>query len=117
VEGADIVITMTSAREPVLEAQWIARGAHVNAAGANWAERRELPKDLILNYGAFVAVDASDVAKLEAPEEYASATELKEVVGGRNVGRRSADQITVFKSHGLGVEDIAVAGYIYEQFS
>jgi len=121
VEGADVVVTMTSSREPVLESSWIAPGTHINAAGANWADRRELPPDLILNRGALVTVDAADVAQLEAGPEYSSAIELKEIVkdaaSGRNPGRTSADQITIFKSQGLGVEDIAVAGYIYEQFA
>jgi len=112
---------MTSSREPVLESSWLAPGTHINAAGANWADRRELPPDLILNRGALVTVDAADVAQLEAGPEYSSAIELKEIVkdaaSGRNPGRTSADQITIFKSQGLGVEDIAVAGYIYEQFA
>jgi ornithine cyclodeaminase/alanine dehydrogenase-like protein (mu-crystallin family) len=115
VEGADIVITMTSSREPVLESSWIGPGTHINAAGANWADRRELPVDLILQRGALVTIDAADVGKLEAPAEYASAIELKEIVAGRQPGRTSADQITIFKSQGLAVEDIAVAGYIYER--
>jgi ornithine cyclodeaminase/alanine dehydrogenase-like protein (mu-crystallin family) len=113
VESADIVITMTSSREPVLESSWIAPGTHINAAGANWADRRELPVDLILNRNALVTTDAADVAKLEAPPEYSSAVELKEVVVSRTT-RASANQITIFKSQGLAVEDIAVAGYIWE---
>lgn len=116
VEAADIVITMTSSREPVLESSWIAPGTHINAAGANWADRRELPVDLILNRNALVTTDAAEVAKLEAPPEYASAIELKEVVAGRSA-RASANQITIFKSQGLAVEDIAAAGYLYERIA
>src|ERR1019366_580380 len=49
VEGADIVVTATSSKEPVLAGEWISPGTHINASGSNWAERRELPTDLILN--------------------------------------------------------------------
>jgi alanine dehydrogenase len=123
VEGADIVVTATSSKLPVVEAGWIAPGAHVNGTGSNWAERRELPADLVFEKAAIVAVDSVEVAKLESGDlliplrDYASfpGVELSEIVAGKRPGRTSADQITVFKSNGLAVEDIAVAGYIYEE--
>lgn len=125
VEGADIVVTMTSSREPVLEASWIAPGAHINAAGSNWANRRELPAEVVLDRGAVVAVDSVEVAKIESGDlliplaERGSAAfpavELSAIVSGGLPGRTSAGQITIFKSNGLAVEDIAVAGYIYEE--
>lgn len=64
VEGADIIATATSSKEPVLEASWVKAGAHVNAAGANWAERRELPEDLVFDRASLVAVDSVEVANL-----------------------------------------------------
>lgn len=125
VEGADIVITATNSKEPVLAREWISPGAHINAAGSNWAERRELPTDLILDRSALVAVDSVEVAKIESgdiliPLREINGTsfpgvELAEIVAGKRPGRTSADQITIFKSNGLAVEDIAVAGYIYEE--
>jgi alanine dehydrogenase len=123
VEGADIVVTATSSKVPVLESDWIAPGAHVNGTGANWAERRELPAALVYERAAIVAVDSVDVAKIESGDlliplaDYASfpGVELSEIIAGKRLGRTSADQITVFKSNGLAVEDIAVAGYIYEE--
>jgi alanine dehydrogenase len=66
VQGADIVSTATSSREPVFESGWIAPGTHVNGAGSNWAERRELPADLIFGRAALVAVDSVEVAKIES---------------------------------------------------
>jgi alanine dehydrogenase len=123
VEGADIVVTATSSKVPVVEAAWIAPGTHVNGTGSNWAERRELPADLVFERAAIVAVDSIEVAKLESGDlliplpDYASfpGVELSEIVAGKRPGRTSADQITVFKSNGLAVEDIAVAGYVYEE--
>lgn len=125
VEAAAIVVTATSSREPVLESAWIAPGTHVNATGSNWADRRELPGDLVMNRASLIAVDSVEGAKLESGDllipwrESAGKSfpgvELSEIVAGRLPGRVSPDQITIFKSNGLAAEDIAVAGYIYEQ--
>jgi ornithine cyclodeaminase/alanine dehydrogenase-like protein (mu-crystallin family) len=125
VDGADIVTTATSSKEPVFESDWIASGTHVNGTGSNWAERRELPAALVLERAAVVAVDSVEVAKLESGDlliplrekgqAVLPAVELAEIVAGKRPGRTSADQITVFKSNGLAVEDIAVAGYVYEE--
>jgi alanine dehydrogenase len=130
VEGADIVVTATSSKEPVFESSWISPGTHVNASGSNWADRRELPAELIYERAAIVAVDSVEVAKLESgdlliplgdpggksfPGRAFPGVELSEIIAGKRQGRTSADQITVFKSNGLAVEDIAVAGYIYEE--
>jgi len=125
VEGADIVVTATSSKEPVFESSWLAPGTHVNGSGSNWADRRELPAELIYERAAIVAVDSVEVAKLESGDlliplgepgrESFPGVELAEIVAGKRQGRTSADQITVFKSNGLAVEDIAVAGYIYKE--
>jgi alanine dehydrogenase len=125
VEGADIVVTATSSKDPVFDSSWIAPGTHVNGTGSNWAERRELPAELVFERAAIVAVDSVEVAKLESGDlliplgepGYPSfpGVELSEIVAGRRAGRTSADEITVFKSNGLAVEDIAVAGYVYEE--
>jgi alanine dehydrogenase len=123
VEGADIVVTATSSKVPVFESAWIAPGTHVNGTGSNWAQRRELPAELVFERAAIVAVDSIEVAKIESGDlliplgDYGSfpGVELSEIVAGKRPGRTSADQITVFKSNGLAVEDVAVAGYIYEE--
>jgi alanine dehydrogenase len=125
VEGADIVVTATSSKDPVLESEWIAPGAHVNATGSNWAERRELPSDLVYKRAAIVAVDSIEVAKLESGDlliplresnhNAFPGVELAGIVAHKQPGRTSADQVTIFKSNGLAVEDIAVAGHVYEE--
>jgi alanine dehydrogenase len=114
VRGADIVVTATNSKDPVVEAAWIARGTHVNAMGSNIASRRELPADL-LRGAAVVAVDSLEQAKIEAGEliladSWANVVELRDVQPGYDPGR-----ITIFKSIGLGVEDVAAGGFIYEQ--
>lgn len=127
VRNADIVVTMTSTIEPVLRSEWIAPGTHINAAGSNWAHRRELDSKLVLRRGALIAVDSVEAGMIESgdlliPMREASlpafpAGELADIVAGKVPGRQSAEQITIFKSNGLAVEDIAVAGYIYRELS
>jgi ornithine cyclodeaminase/alanine dehydrogenase-like protein (mu-crystallin family) len=127
VENAHIVVTATNSKEPVIESEWISPGTHINAAGSNWAQRRELPTGLICDRRALVAVDSVEVGKIESgdlliPQHERGlaslpAIELSEIIAGKCPGRGSQDQITVFKSNGLAAEDIAVAGYIYEEAS
>jgi alanine dehydrogenase len=119
VRGADIVATATSAKDPVLEAAWIAAGTHINAMGSNQAARRELPSDLVAR-AELIAVDSIEQAKIEAgdlllaPVDWADPriVELAKV-DGRPVG----SPVTIFKSIGLGVEDVAAAAFVYEQLS
>jgi alanine dehydrogenase len=125
VEGVDIVVTATSSKVPVFESAWIAPGTHVNGTGSNWAERRELPGELVFDKAVLVAVDSVEVAKLESGDlliplkesggDIFPGVELSEIIAGKRPGRTNADQITVFKSNGLAVEDISVAGYLYEE--
>lgn len=125
VTGADIIVTATASKVPVVESAWVAPGTHINASGANWADRRELPTDLVLDKASLVAVDSVEVGKIESgdlliPLKERSgavfpAVEMADIVAGKTPGRTNADQITIFKSNGLAVEDIAVAGYIYEE--
>jgi alanine dehydrogenase len=114
VRDADIVVTATNAQEPVLENAWIAPGTMINAMGSNAAKRRELPADLV-SRAALVAVDSLEQAKLEAGDlilagSWANVVELQGVK--RNFDR---DQITIFKSLGIGVEDVAAGAFVYER--
>jgi ornithine cyclodeaminase/alanine dehydrogenase-like protein (mu-crystallin family) len=124
VRDADIVTTITSARDPVIDANWLRSGAHINAAGSNHILRREIPAAAI-ERAAVIAVDSIEQAQLEAGDLVAAAKEgrlegsrgrdLAEVVGGKANGRPSTDAITLFESQGLAIEDIAVAGYVYRR--
>jgi ornithine cyclodeaminase/alanine dehydrogenase-like protein (mu-crystallin family) len=117
VRGADIVITATNARDPVLEADWVAPHAHVNAIGSNQPHRRELPAELVRR-AALIATDSIEQARVESgdlllaldEDGWQRVVELKDVEPGERAG------ITVFKSNGLGVEDVAAAGHVYNSF-
>jgi alanine dehydrogenase len=117
VRGADIVATATSAKDPVLEAAWIQPGTHVNAMGSNQALRRELPSDLIAR-ADLIAVDSLEQAKIEAGDLLLAPVDWGDprLVELSNVDARPAGSpVTIFKSIGLGVEDVAAAAYVYEQ--
>ena len=121
---AEVVITITSSRDPVLEGAWLAPGAHVNAAGGNHWMRREVDEETVAR-AELVVVDDLDQAKIECgdliwPEARRSfrwdlAHELKSVVAGRVQGRPSEDAITLFESMGVALEDIAAAHLVYRK--
>ena len=123
VEGADIVTLITSAREPVLEGRWLEPGQHVNAAGSNALDRREIDSDGLARFDRIV-VDARDVARQECGDlfplaecgtvDWARLTELGEILIGQAPGRSSDAEITLFESHGMGVQDL-YAAYLLEQ--
>jgi ornithine cyclodeaminase/alanine dehydrogenase-like protein (mu-crystallin family) len=118
VRGADIVITATSARDPVLEAGWVMAGAHVNAIGSNQASRRELPSDLLRKAGLIV-VDSLEQARMECGDlllgldDWGGVAELADVVTGKR-GRQTPDEVTIFESQGLAIEDVASAAYVFQ---
>ncbi|HEY8103883.1 MAG TPA: ornithine cyclodeaminase family protein [Gaiellaceae bacterium] len=112
--GADVVCTCTSAREPILERGWLEPGAHVNAVGSSIPSVRELDAETMTAATVFVdrresAVnEAGDLLLAGLGEEHIAA-ELGEVLTGAHPGRSGPDELTVFKSLGLGVEDLAAA--------
>ena len=124
VDGAEIICTTTASHEPVLEGAWIAPGAHINAVGSSTANARELDTAAVVRSRLFV--DRRESALNEAGDfiipkqegaigdEHIQA-EIGEILLGRAAGRISPEEITVFKSLGIAVEDAASAHYIYEQ--
>jgi len=116
---ADIVITATNSKEPVLEARWVELDAHVNAVGSNVATRRELPSELVVN-AACVAADSIEQARIEAGDlllayptaEWPNVVEFCSLLQGWH---RPSTGVTIFKSIGLGIEDVAAGAYVYEQ--
>ena len=123
VAGADVVITMTSAGRPVLNGAWLDKGTHVNAAGANHWMRRELDGDAVRR-SAVIVTDDIEQAKMECgdliyPAElgairWEQVKSLADVVGGAAAGRTSDDDITLFESQGLAVQDITTGIRIYQ---
>lgn len=120
----DVVVTMTTSRDPVLRGEWLRPGALVCAAGANRLEARELD-NAVLERATFVCCDSLEQAKLEAGDlvepvergvlDWLEVHELAEVVGGETSGRQHEDDIVVFKSVGIASEDVAVASLVYER--
>ena len=124
VEGADIVIAITSAREPVVLGDWLAPGAHVNAAGGNHWLRREIDEAAVLK-SELIVVDDLEQARIECGDlmwleargtfRWDMAHELQEVVAGRVPGRLSQEGVTLFESMGVALEDIAAADLVYRK--
>jgi ornithine cyclodeaminase/alanine dehydrogenase-like protein (mu-crystallin family) len=122
-QGRDIVITATTSREPVLRGEWLAEGTHVNLIGSNFLAKTEADVE-VFRRAAVVTVDSKEQAKLEAGDfvaalregvlHWANIHDLSQILIGRYPGRQSPGDITVFKSLGLGVEDIAVAARLVE---
>ncbi|MFH1032136.1 MAG: ornithine cyclodeaminase family protein [Chloroflexota bacterium] len=121
--ASDIVCTQTPARAPFVKKEWIMKGTHINAIGADAEGKEELEPSLLK--GNIVVVDdlrqASMAGEINVPvskglftvdEVYAT---LGEIVTGRKKGRTSADAITIFDSTGLAIEDLAVAKLIYRK--
>jgi alanine dehydrogenase len=114
VSGADIVVTATTSRVPVLRGEWLSPGAHINAVGAPRPDWRELDDEVLRR--ARVYVDSRDAASAESGDVRAAphvVAELGEVIAGTRPGRDSRDEITLFKSLGQAVEDVVAADLVY----
>jgi ornithine cyclodeaminase/alanine dehydrogenase-like protein (mu-crystallin family) len=121
VDDADVVVTATASPEPVVRRDWVADGTHINAVGACFPHTRELD-------GATVAASTLIVDRRESAENEAGdyllavqegaigrdhiAAELGEVLTGDHPGRTSGDEITLFKSLGIAIEDLAAADHV-----
>ncbi len=121
VRGADIVVTVTASHEPILERAWLKSGAHINAVGSSLSSAREIDSATVA--AARVFVDRRESAMAEAGDLIIAAregafnldrieAELGEVLIGKHPGRRSGDELTLFKSLGLAVEDVAAAAFV-----
>lgn len=124
VRGADIVVLVTSSPTPVLESSWVDAGAHVIAVGACRPEQREMDPALVargrlvVDSRAAALVESGDVVLGMAEGRFAASHvtgELGDVVRGTLQGRASAEEITIFKSLGLAVEDVVAADLVYRR--
>ena len=120
----DIVVTVTSSKEPVLRGEWLKPGAHVNAAGSNFLFKTEIDRDVVKR-SSLVTIDSREELGLEAgnllqgietgtvlPE---AIRELGQVVTGQIKGRQNPEDITLFASQGLALEDLAAARLVYDR--
>lgn len=116
VRGADVIVVATSSMTSVLEGKWLSPGAHINAVGANRPTWRELDDDALAASKIFV--DSREAAMVESGDVIAAGhifAEIGEVVAKTLPGRESEDEITLFKSLGAAVEDIAAADLVYQK--
>ncbi len=120
----DIVVTITTSRDPVLRGEWLRAGALVCACGANVLGKRELD-NVVLERASFVCCDSKEQAALESSDlvepigtgtlDWLEVHELHEVVGGELPGRQSEDDVVVFKSNGIAAWDVAAAAKAVER--
>ncbi|SDT44481.1 ornithine cyclodeaminase family protein [Actinoplanes derwentensis] len=122
VAGADVIVTATTAPDPILMARWVEPGTHVNAVGSSIPTAAELDPELLAR--AVLVADRRESLLTESGDYLRAAPligpdhvhgELGDILTGRLPGRTSPEQITVFKSLGLAIEDVIVARYLYEQ--
>jgi alanine dehydrogenase len=124
VRGADILVTATTSRAPVFDGNLLAPGTHVNAVGSNALIRAEVDAVTVAR-AARIVVDSREQSQIEAGDllvpaqtgrfRWEQAVELHEVVAGRRPGRVSEDDITLFKSNGIALEDAAAASLVYDR--
>ena len=119
----DIIVTVTNSREPVLRGEWLRPGQHINAAGSNNLRRLEIDADAVTS-SSFIATDSVEQAKIECGDladvvesggiSWDDVHELADVVAGNTTARQNDDDITLFESQGLAIEDLAAAKHVYE---
>jgi ornithine cyclodeaminase/alanine dehydrogenase-like protein (mu-crystallin family) len=123
VRGADIVIAATTSTAPVILGEWLAPGMHINAIGANFPQKRELDDEAV-ERADLIAVDsikqsreeAGDLIQAFAADEssWSAVREIAEIVARRTRTRANDDEITLFKSNGIAIWDVAVAARVFE---
>ena len=114
VRGAHVVVAATSSTTPVLMGEWLSPGTHVNAVGATRPEWRELDDAALAR--ARIFVDSKEAAMRESGDIIAASQgfgEIGEVIAGARPGRTTADEVTLFKSVGVAVEDVVSADLVY----
>jgi ornithine cyclodeaminase len=122
--GADLIVTVTSAAEPVVRREWISPGAHLNVVGSSTPKAREVDSATMAASSLFVDRRESTISEagdyLFAVRDGAIGpdhirAEIGEVLKGDKPGRTSSEEITLFKSLGLAIEDLAAADYLYRR--
>ena len=124
VEGAHLVTTITGSTRPVFDGALVRPGMHLNVAGSNGLLKREVD-EVAVSRADLVAVDSLAAVPLEGGDLLAplqkgllypeALVELGQIAAGRHAGRTSEEQVTMFKSHGIALEDIALAAVVYER--
>jgi alanine dehydrogenase len=119
--AADILCTLTPSKEPIVRGEWFAPGLHVNAVGTHWIGSREIDTEAVTR--SRVVVDSRDANEAECgdlmiPVAEGAITlddfrdEIGEVINGRRPGRRSRDEITMYQSVGVAIQDVATGALL-----
>ncbi len=124
VRDADILVTATTSAAPVVKGEWLKTGVHINAIGANFEHRRELDTATV-TAAKFIATDDTEQVRYESTDLAVPVAEgklswdqvhsLGDVVAGKLKGRTGHEDITLFKSLGVAIEDVALAAHAYEK--
>ncbi|PHR98726.1 MAG: ornithine cyclodeaminase [Blastopirellula sp.] len=124
VEDLPVVVTATTSKTPVLEGNWLAEGALVCAAGANWLFKAEIDQDTILRADNIVC-DSIEACRLEAGDfvaadeanrfDWDKLVTLGSVIAGQKVGRDNAQSIVLYESLGLSLQDVALADWLLKK--
>jgi len=119
VRGADVVLTCTASREPLVRAAWLEDRAHVTAVGSDGAGKQELDPEILRTADVVACDSRAQCARLgelqHAREEIDRAVELGEIAGGSAIGRGPATRLTVCDLTGIGVQDVAAAALVLER--
>ncbi|PKF49750.1 ornithine cyclodeaminase family protein [Enterovibrio nigricans] len=114
-EHADIIVTATTAKEPLFHADWVKAGTHISAMGADKVGKQELPVELYQYAKLFCDYKPQSLVIGEFQHtQNAAVTEIGKVIASRSSGRRSSDDITIFDSSGIAVQDLFVAAKLLE---
>lgn len=121
VAEADVVTTATGSRQPVFDGRWLRPGVHINAIGSNYADKQEVDATTVQRADRIVVDDVA-VARVECGDllaverlDWNAVEPLCNIVGGVVSGRTLSSEITLFESHGLGLEDLAAASRVLER--
>lgn len=124
VRGADLIVTATTAKEPILQVEWLKPGAHINAVGSHRPDLRELDGTTLARCNVFVdsrdaiMAECGDVllalAEKSIPADHVRA-EIGEVLAATKPGRTTTDEVTLYKSVGIAIQDVATARLVYDK--
>lgn len=124
VRDADVIVCATTSEQPVVLGRWLKPGVHINAIGANYEHRRELDRDAVCA-AKFICADDTEQVRYESSDlaepvkagmlQWENVHALGDVVAGRLRGRESREDVTIFKSLGVAIEDVALAVRVYEK--
>jgi alanine dehydrogenase len=123
-KNMDIIITATDSKEPVLKGEWLSEGTHINAIGSNFLTKQEIDVEAVRRSNCVIVdsheqamLESGDLAKAVEAEAFYwdDARELGVVVVGEYPGREGPAEITLFESHGIALQDVALAAKVFQQ--